>query len=431
MTKKTPLTLFIALAVSAFASGSLSAQNSAIKLLKEREKKVKAVVRNSMGATVAIEGVRFPASGSGVIVNKDGLILTAAHVTDAAGKELRVTFPDGSTAKAKSLGANSSRDAGMAQITDEGEWPFVEMGDPEDVSLGEWCVALGHPGGYDAQRTPPVRIGRIWTKGFLGMLGSDCTLVGGDSGGPLFDLDGKLIGIHSSIGGQLSENRHVPMDAFKDDWKDLLAGKEWGNQGVMMGRIDPDRPAMGVQLDRESEEGVKVIGLSEFSPAREAGIQVGDVIRRVGKKKIAKYEDMVAQLEKLKVGQKVQIGLVRGEDELDVEVKLGRLGKLWQMDRQRQPDEEEPTADRPSLGVQLELEAEGAKVFEVVPDSPAAKGGIEPGDLILEIEGDAIDNATEMAENIAGRQPGDQITLRLRRGEEQMELKVKLGRAGE
>ena len=430
MTKKTPLTLFLGLAVSFLAGAHVAADNAAIKILKEREKKVKEVVRKSMGATVAIEGLRAPASGSGVIVNKDGLILTAAHVTAAAGKELRVTFPDGSTAKATSLGANSSRDAGMAQITDGGDWPFVEIGNPEDVELGEWCVALGHPGGYDPQRTPPVRIGRIWTKGFMGMLGSDCTLVGGDSGGPLFDLDGKLIGIHSSIGGQLSENRHVPMDAYKNDWDDLLAGKEWGSQGVMMGRIDPDRPAMGVQLDRESDDGVKVVGLSEVSPAREAGIQVGDIIRRVGKKKITKYEDMVAQLEKLKVGQKVKIGLERGDENLDVEVKLGRLGKLWQFDQAPGEEEEEPVEARPSLGVQLERDADGAQVFEVVPGSAAAEAGIEAGDIVLEIDGKPVATASEMAENIGGRKPGDEVKLLVRRGDEQKEIKVKLGRAG-
>ena len=427
--KKSSTVLVAGLALAILGSNPTFAQKSGIAALKEREKKVKQVVRETMPATVAIMGAEQPASGSGVIINSEGLILTAAHVTAAAGKELMVTFTDGRTVKAKSLGANSSRDAGMAQITDEGEWPHVEMADADDVRLGEWCVALGHPGGYDPNRTPPVRLGRIWTKGFLGMLGSDCTLVGGDSGGPLFNLDGKLIGIHSSIGGQLSENRHVPMDAFERDWDDLLGGRLWGSQGVMMGRVDPDRPAMGVQLDRDSNEGVKVIGLSDPSPAAKAGIEVGDVIRRVGGKRVDEFSDMVGALEKLKVGQKVKIGVDRDGDKLEFEVKLGRLGKLWDADPVP-ADEADGPAERPVLGVHLRSDAQAAEVFEVLPDSPAERGGIEPGDIVLEIEGEKIRNAAQMVENIGGRAPGERISMLLQRGEDEKEVVVKLGRAG-
>ncbi|MFT4548787.1 MAG: serine protease Do, partial [Verrucomicrobiales bacterium] len=412
--------------LAAIGCSSLQAQDSTIRLLKEREKMVKAVVRNNVGATIAIEGVRAPASGSGVIVNKDGLILTAAHVTAAAGRELIVTFPDGRTVNAISLGANSSRDAGMAKITDEGDWPYVEMGDPADLDLGEWCVAMGHPGGYDPNRTPPVRLGRVWTKSFMGMLGTDCTLVGGDSGGPLFDLDGKLIGIHSSIGGQLSENRHVPMEAYTNDWDDLLGGRLWGNQRVMTGEIDPDRPAIGVQLDRSHEDGIKVSGLSDQSPAGDAGIEVGDIIRRIGKKTVSDYDQMKVVLEQLKAGQTVKIAVERGDENLEFDVKLGRLGKLWNMERE--PRKESEAAPRPSLGVNLVRDAESAEVYDVVEGSAAQKAGIKAGDVVLEINGEKIGSGAQMAANIGVRKPGDQVKLLLRRDENELELEVVLGR---
>ena len=203
-----------------------------------------------------------------------------------------------------------------------------------------------------------------------------------------------------------------------------------------MGQIDPDRPAMGVQLDRESADGAKVIGLSKPSPAGEAGIEVGDIIRRVGDKKIGEFADLVKALEKLKVDQRVKIAVDRGDEELEFEVKLGRLGKLLDYDRGRRGDdveeeEEEPLEARPSLGVQLELEAEGAKVYEVVPGSAAAAAGIEPGDVILKIDGKEIGSAPEMAENIGGRKPGDKVKMLLRRGDDEKELEVELGKAGE
>ena len=419
----------VAIACTVVAASLAPAQISGIEALKARESRVKEVVRKVMPATVAVEGARG-ASGSGVIVSTDGLILTAAHVTEAAGQDLMVTFPDGRSVRAKSLGANSSRDAGMAQIVEEGSpWPFVEVADPKQVELGEWCVALGHPGGYDPNRTPPVRIGRVWTKRFMGMLGSDCTLVGGDSGGPLFDLDGKLIGIHSSIGGQLSENRHVPMDAYLDDWDDLVGGKLWGSQNTMMGNPDPERPAIGVQVDGQSEDGVKVAGLSEPSPAGEAGIEVGDVIRKIGDSSVSDYDEMVAALEKFKSGDKIKVGVDRGLESLQFDVTLGRLGKLWDFDGgSAEPEPEAPVGGRPSLGVQLVRDADGAQVYEVVPGSAADKAGVQAGDVILKIGEKEISSAAAMAADIGARKPGDKISLLLRRGGEEKSLEATLGK---
>ena len=423
-----------AIAFSLSAASSATAQISGIEALKEREQKVKQVVRKTIGATVAIEGANFT-SGSGVIVNSDGLIFTAAHVTAAAGQELSVTFPDGRSVKAKSLGANASRDAGMAQITEEGgEWPSVEVADPGDVALGEWCVALGHPGGYDPNRTPPVRLGRVWTISSKGMIGTDCTLVGGDSGGPLFDLDGKLIGIHSSIGGQLSENRHVPMDAYLNDWDDLLGGKLWGSQRTMMGDVDLDRPAMGVRVDEEFRDGVKVVGLSGGSPALQAGIEVGDVIRKVGGRGVSDYEEMVAALERFRTGDKIKVGIERGDDRLELDVQLGRLGGLWNLDpssgeAESEQDVEAPIGGRPILGIQLVRDADRAEVFEVVPGSAAEEAGILAGDVILKIDQLEIDSAAEMAINIATRKPGDKISMLLKRGDDEKEIEAVLGLA--
>jgi S1-C subfamily serine protease len=269
------------------------------------------------------------------------------------------------------------------------------------------------------------------------MLGSDCTLVGGDSGGPLFDLDGKLIGIHSSIGGDLSENRHVPMTAYTQNWDDLVGGKLWGSQRVMMGLEDPNRPAMGVRLDQEFEDGVRVGGLSDPSPAAEAGIEVGDIIRRIGKKKVWDFEDMKAEMANLKAGEKVTVGVERGRERLEFEVKLGRLGKLWELDRNPhrflEPEpapKPEPARGRAALGVLLVRDAIGAQVDGVSEGSPAAKAGIRAGDVLLEIDGEKIGSASELAENILARQVGDRVKLRLRRGEEKKELEVTLGEAG-
>ena len=124
-------------------------------------------------------------------------------------------FPDGRRATAKALGANFSRDSGLAKITDPGKWPHVEMGHSDDIKPGTWCMALGHPGGIQQGRTPPIRLGRVLIAGKgARFLVTDATVISGDSGGPLFDLEGRVIGIHSNIGMNVNQNQHVPIDVY-------------------------------------------------------------------------------------------------------------------------------------------------------------------------------------------------------------------------
>ena len=259
------------------------------------------------------------------------------------------------------------------------------------------------------------------------MLGSDCTLVGGDSGGPLFDLDGKVIGIHSSIGGGLRENRHVPMDTYTDDWEDLLGGKLWGSQAEMMGGVNPERPAIGVRL---REESTQVAGVNRPSPAARAGIEVGDVIRKVGKRKVDDFDELKAALEKLQVGQTVKFEVERGDETLNLDMKLERLGKFLGQRRSPEGDpEEEEVRARGSLGVFLLAAVDRAEVKELLPGAAAAKAGVKVGDVILKVDGEPVAGPIELAENIGARSPGDTVSLLLLRGEKERELEVTLDKA--
>jgi len=207
-TRKAKVVLRVALALGlilGWGAWGLSAPPSDgadLRELQAAEKRTREVAERLVGATVCV--ARGGASGSGVIVSEDGLILTAAHVIPGPGTECTVTLADGRRAKAKALGCDPSRDAGMVRITDAGKWPFVEMGRSADLKLGQWCLATGHPGGLVAGRKAPLRLGRILANGkgeamHSGIL-TDATVCPGDSGGPLFDLEGKVIGIHTNIG---------------------------------------------------------------------------------------------------------------------------------------------------------------------------------------------------------------------------------------
>lgn len=193
--------------------------------LRAIEKRVQAVVAK---VTPAVVGVRVGAAqGSGVIIDKDGTVLTAGHVSGQPGRDAQIILPDGRKLKAKTLGQNKGIDSGMLKITDEGAWPAVELGKSAEVKPGQWVVAIGHPGGYRSNRTPVVRVGRVLTANKL-LIRTDCTLVGGDSGGPLFDMEGRVIGIHSRIGGAITENVHVPVDTYRETYAKLAKGESWG-----------------------------------------------------------------------------------------------------------------------------------------------------------------------------------------------------------
>ena len=180
-------------------------------------------------------GIQIGATqGSGVIVSKDGYVLTAAHVAGGAGLEVRVVMPDGQKVRGTTLGMNKGVDAALLKIVPQNrdgkpiEWPYAQMGRTAELAAGSWCMALGHPGGYQDDRQPVARFGRILSLD-KSVIVTDCKLVGGDSGGPLFDMEGHVIGVHSRIGGKVTKNLHVPIDTYEDNWDRLARGDTWGS----------------------------------------------------------------------------------------------------------------------------------------------------------------------------------------------------------
>jgi serine protease Do len=279
--------------------------------LRAIQQQVKKVLAKAIPCTVAVRiGNSF---GSGVIVSKDGHVLTAGHISAEADRPVTLIFADGRRVKGKTLGSNQDIDSGMIQITEEGEWPFAEMGDSSKLKKGDWCITLGHPDGYKPGRSPVLRLGRVMDLRKR-VIRTSCPLVGGDSGGPLFDMDGKVIGIHSRIGNSLSFNIHVPVDTYRNTWDRLVKGDVWGG---------PSGPYIGVVLNPDAKECV-IAEVEKDSPAEKAGLKPDDVVLSFGKNKVEDLEDLITMIRKRRPGDEVSLEVRRGGEVLTKKVVIGK-----------------------------------------------------------------------------------------------------------
>jgi len=308
-------------------TGRISSPESVVEM-KALQFRVKEVSKQALSSTVGL--LVGNGAGSGVIVSEDGLVLTAAHVIGKPRLPITFVLSDGTFVKGESLGTNATADSGMARITDappknatwpgakEGKWPVMQMGKSGDLKNQQWVVAMGHPGGPKPDRPPPVRTGRVGTSNDQmaknRLLLTDCTLVGGDSGGPLFDLAGKVIGIHSQINPFLLEaNMHVPVDKFLGDWERLLRGDAIGQRSDAV---------LGIKYDSDAK-GAKIAEIVDGSAAAKADLAAGDVILKFNGNKVKQASDITDMLSSYTPDDKVKLLISRDGETLSVDVKLG------------------------------------------------------------------------------------------------------------
>lgn len=285
--------------------------------LRAMERRTRQLVEKISPCTV---GLRVQQSqGSGVIISGDGYVLTAAHVIQRPGLPVEVVLHDGRVVRGKTLGVHRPSDAGLVKIDQPPgagrQWPSLDLGDSEDLRAGQWCLVLGHPGGYQAGRRPVVRFGRILSLE-EDLIVTDCTLVGGDSGGPLLDMHGTVIGIHSRIGGALTANMHVPVAIYEDNWDGLVAGEFWKD-------VPAGSPFIGVRGDDNSTD-ARIASVTPGQPADRAGIRAGDVVLRFDGKPVQSFEDLIVLVAETEPGDRVKIVLQRDGEEITLDIVVGR-----------------------------------------------------------------------------------------------------------
>lgn len=286
--------------------------------LLDMQRHVQAVAKRVIPTTVALRVGQ--AHGSGVIIDADGYVLTAAHVAGAPNRTAQIRLHDGRLVYGTTLGVYRTKDAGLIKIKgDDATWQFSPMGNSAQLEGGHWCVATGHPGGFQDGRPPVFRLGRV-LKREDDAITTDCTLIGGDSGGPLFDMQGRVIGIHSRIGKPLVQNLHVPVNAYRTTWKRLVSGDAWGQ---LPGEDQAFEPFIGVH-GIEGSNVARVASVYDNSPAQLAGILPGDVIIRVGRQRVTTFESLQNLIKQHQPGEVVSVKVLRDDAIMDLTLKVGK-----------------------------------------------------------------------------------------------------------
>ena len=277
------------------------------------QSQIDAVLPRLLPAVVAVEG------GSGVIVSPEGHVLTASHVTKKAGRKIYVRLADGRTVQATTLGTNVNSDTAALKLAGNGPWPYVQIGNSSATQLGDWCLTLGYPLSFERGRPAALRIGRILKKSQNRFV-TDSPIMGGDSGGPLFGLNGELIAISSRIKSDISQNLFVPVQQYQNQWTQLASSID-----VPKMKRSTAKSYLGI-LGETDFDRVRIRRVYQGSPAAAAGLLENDVIVSFGGQRVGNFDDVANVLKSSRPGEEVVAQLNRYGTLINVSVRLGSTG---------------------------------------------------------------------------------------------------------
>jgi serine protease Do len=368
--------------------------------------------------------------GSGVIVSGDGYVLTNHHVVDGA-EEITVELADGRSFDAKVVGSDAPSDLAVLKINGE-NFPVLSLGNSDHVRVGDVVLAVGNPMGVGQT----VTMGIISAKGratglgdgsFEDFLQTDAPINQGNSGGALVNTRGELVGINSQIlspsGGNIGIGFAIPANMAQNVFRSLITDGRVhrGMLGVTVQTVTAD---LARSLRLESVGGAIVSSVTPGGPADQAGIERGDVVTSINGTKLADSNSLRNHVAALKPGSKATIAVVRGGRE---QTLTATLGELPSQGVDATPTEDaanrggaglsvEPLTPQTARRLGIDNDAEGLVVVGVDPSGPAADAGFRRGDVIHEVDGKKIDDATSLRRELA--RAGDRPALVLvRRGD--------------
>ncbi|MBU0484975.1 MAG: DegQ family serine endoprotease [Proteobacteria bacterium] len=365
--------------------------------------------------------------GSGVINSADGYILTNNHVVENAD-EINVRLTNFEEYEAKIIGRDPKTDLALIKIEPKTPLPFATFGDSDKLRVGDWVIAIGNPFGFESTVTAGIVSGKGRSIGggpYENFIQTDASINMGNSGGPLFDTNGKLVGINSMIysrsGGNIGLGFAIPAKMAQNVIEQL---KEHGKVtrgwlGVMIQHVSAE---LAEQFGLKRPIGALVGEVMADSPADKAGIKQGDVIIEYMGKEITKMSLLPSLVAQTEVGVKADLVLIRKGNKKEVTVKIGKL------------EEDEVSSDNeissikgkklgitvqeltPELAQTLDLEEkDGILITNVEPNTPAADAGLRRGDLILQINQEPIKDLKSYNELLDKIKPKDNMLFLIKR----------------
>ena len=351
---------------------------------------------------------KVQAVGTGFIVDPSGIIVTNFHVAGKADS-ITVTLQDGRKLSAKLLGGDEKTDIAVLKVKSDKPLPYVEFDDSNKVRVGQSVMAVGNPFGLGGTVTTGIVSARgrdIQSGPFDDYIQTDAAINRGNSGGPLFDMDGKVIGINTAIfspsGGSIGLGFAIPSSMAQPIVAQL---KDHGRveRGLLGVQIQPVTDEIASSLALGSSNGALVAQVEPDSAALKAGIQSGDVIRTVDGKTIPTVRDLTRTIAAAQPGSTVKIGLWRDGKDMTIEAKLGDSSPIHKAKAEQKASTDEDKVSPGSFGFSLapltpEARQElglkdgisGALIAGVTPGSPAEEQGLRAGDVLQQVGHDAV-----------------------------------------
>lgn len=380
------------------------------------------------GTAPAPRRFKQPGQGSGFLISDDGYILTNNHVVGDADK-ITVKLNDGREFDAKRIGADPKTEVAVIKI--EGKnLPYLEMGDSSALEIGEWVIAIGNPFGL----VETLTVGVVSAKGrsnigiadYEDFIQTDAAINPGNSGGPLLNIEGKVIGINTAIfsrdRGYMGIGFAIPSDmaiAIKDQL--IKTGKVVrGFLGVELNRAEVDE-TVAAHFGLKKAGGILVVRVIKDSPAEKAGLQAEDIVLKIGGEKVLNNSSFRNAIAGISPGTKVKLRVFRDKKEKTISVTIGTLPEDVAMNVQPKTLKsveklglavEDLTADiARQLGYEI---SEGVVVTGVEPGGVVAEAGIQPGFLILSVDGTPVNNIQEFHTAITAAVEKGRVVLQIR-----------------
>jgi len=358
--------------------------------------------------------------GSGFVIDPSGIIITNRHVIGDAN-DISVIWADGTRLKAEIVGKDSKIDLAVLKVKSDKPLKFVNFGDSEKMRPGDWVMAVGNPFGLGGSVTAGIVSARgrnIESGPYDNYIQTDASINKGNSGGPLFNMNGEVIGINTAIlsptGGSVGIGFAVPA-ATAAPVIDQLRQFGETRRGWLGVRIQNVDDATAEALNLGSARGALIAGVDEKGPAKPAGLEVGDVVVKFDGKEVKQSRDLPRIVASTPVGKAVEVVVVRKGQEITKSVTLGRLedGERQQQANLSQPPVAEESPTRRILGLELsglneELRrrfsiketVKGVVVTRVDPSSAAADKRIQPGEVIVEVGQEPVSSPADVTRRV-------------------------------